>query len=86
MTAAVRPRRDPGRPRVARGRVEEGPLRRERGDVYAAAVRVAETTGGGDVGFRRPLRLGEVTLLRADGRRPTSSRASRTTWRSGSRT
>jgi glutamyl-tRNA synthetase len=47
---------------------EEGPLRQsERGDVYAAAVRVAETTGGATWDSDGSLRLGEVTLLRADG-------------------
>ena len=47
---------------------DEGPLRQsERGDVYAAAVRVAETTGGATRDPDGSLRLGEVTLLRADG-------------------
>jgi hypothetical protein len=47
---------------------EEGPLRQsERGDVYAAAVRVAETSGGATRDSDGSLRLGDVTLLRADG-------------------
>ena len=47
--------------------MEEGRSVRASGDVYAAAVRVAETTGGATRDSDGSLRLGEVTLLRADG-------------------
>jgi glutamyl-tRNA synthetase len=47
---------------------DEGPLRQsERGELYATAVERAETDGGASRDTDGSLRLGGVTLLRADG-------------------